>query len=404
MKRNFDNFLDSYFEYADDAFCPPHFHRWIGRSILAAAVERKVSLKQGKIYHVPNLYVMLVSHPAVGKSTAMEAGTDLIERLRVDHNPNFRIIPNQTNEPAFIDLMKIVERYQVTPTAVLPQSAGYFYASEASSSALQNTCGDFVATLTAFYDCPKWFRKKLKGEQHTVEIENGCMNLLAGATFDYLKNLVNETSVLGGFASRLLYIVSPERKVRDGKWETSTELDVTTSRRLVEDLSVINQLVGPMRPTPGFIKRFEVWQPEFDKYLISLNSPRLEAIMSRKGTHLIKMSMIHSIAESNSLIVTEEHFDRALADVENATKDNPSIIASAAMADKMSQSGVNQVIGQTLKKSGGELPLSVLKSLVMGNGNNLEMVTKTLDYMQGANWIVVESGRVKLLVDPDRYL
>lgn len=399
MSRHFPDFLTAFEEYALDGFVPDRFYQWVGRSILAAAVERKVTLKQGRIYHTPNIFVMLVAHPAVGKSTAIDAGVDLIERMRQDFNPNFKIIPNQATEPGLIDLMKITERVQISPTAVMPHSSGYFYASEASASALQNTCGDFVAAMTAFYDCPKWFRKKLKGEKETTEIENSCMNLLAGATFNYLKTLVNEQSVLGGFASRLIYVVSPERKVREARWGAGREYDTNMARKLVEDLAEINKLIGPMKPTPGFIARWEDFQPKFDRFLIDLDSEKHEAIMSRKGTNLLKLCMILSISESNNLTVTEHHFDRALEIIEDAYKDNPMIIAAAAMADKNSQTGINEVFFHHLKKNGGRMPKKSLMGAVLANGNEPDKTNKTFEQMLSSNWITfdISTGMVDLI-------
>jgi len=406
VARNFPDFLDAYFEYARDGFVPDRFHQWVGKSIVAAALERKVSLPQGRIHHMPNIYVMLVSHPGVGKSTAMDAGMDLVEGLRKEFNPNFKIIPNQATEPALIDLMKITERVPISPTVLYPHSSAYFTASEASASALQNTCGDFVAALTAFYDCPKWFRKKLKGEPEPTEIENSCMNLLAGATFNYLKTLVNEQSVLGGFASRLIYVTESTRQVREIKWGETRELDSRMGRKLLEDLAEINRLVGPMKPSPGWISLFEAWQPQFDQYLIDLKSERLEAIMSRKGTNLIKLSMLYSISESNSLRVEERHFEKALATIEDAYKDNPSIIAAAAMADRNSQNGTNQMIAQTIKKAGGTIPLQILRMQTLGSGVAVANLKETIEYMTNSGWLSHDTatGQVKLLIDPDRYL
>lgn len=406
MARNFPSFLDAYFNYARDSFCPDLFHRWIGFSILAAALERKVSVKQGMIHHVPNIYVMLVSHPAVGKSTAIERGTDLLEDMRKEHNTNFRIIPNQVTEPALLDLMKIIEWYSLDPVGrvQLPHSSGFFYASEASASALQNTCGDFVATMTAFYDCPKFFRKKLKGEQFPVEIQNACMNLLAGSTFDYLKNLVNEQSVMGGFASRLLYIISKDRVVRETKWNAQIKEDTETRRKLVEDLAAVNKLSGPFRVTRGFEERFEAWQPEFDRYLIELNSPKMESIMSRKGTNLIKVAMLFSVSEGHFPELNEYHFDRAVEAIDEATKDNAFILSQAMMADKTSQAGMSQAIMRLLIKNGGTLKMKSLKMLALSHGGMISAFKETVDYMIGADLISLNGDNVKLLVDPDRYL
>lgn len=406
MARNFPDFLSAYRDYSLDGFVPDRFHEWVGRSIVASALERKVTLKQGRIHHCPNIYVMLVSHPGSGKSTAIEAGTDLIEAVKKEYNPGLKIIPNQVTEAALIDLMKITERIALTPTVLYPHSSAYFYASEASASALQNTCGDFVAAMTAFYDCPKWFRKKLKGEQFPTEIENSCMNLLAGATFNYLKTLVNEQSVLGGFASRLIYVVETERQVRRTKWGSSREFDSSLGRKLVEDLAQINTLVGPMTPTPGFMARFEEWQPQFDEFLIALKSERMESIMSRKGTNLIKLAMILSVSEGNSLSVTEKHFDRALAEIEDCYKDNSEIIIQAALANKSSQDGVNHLIIETLKKNNGEMDHIALKQVVYSRGNDIAKVKETVEALLEARVLSLDatSGRIKLLVNAHTYL
>jgi len=408
MARNFPCFLTAYSEYARDGFVPDRFHEWVGRSILAAALERKVTLKQGRVYHCPNIYVMLVSHPAVGKSTAIDAGCDLIEKLRKDHKPHFRIIPNQATEPALIDMMKIIEKYPlpVDPNILLSQSAGFFYASEASASALQNTCGDFVAAMTAFYDCPRYFRKKTKGEKDETVIENSCMNMLAGSTFNYLKTLVNEQSVLGGFASRLIYVVESERTVKHTKWGESRDFNSDMGRKLVADLAEINKLVGPMRPTQGFTECWEAWKPEFDQFIIDLSSERRESINSRKGTNLLKLSMILSVSESDDLVLTEKHFEQALGIIEDVYKDTASILTAAALADKTSQAGVTQLVGQTLKKNGGSLPMKTLKNLCLGNGNDLQMISHTIDFMLGSGAIQLDpvNGRVLIVVDPDTYL
>lgn len=404
MARNFPCFLTAFEQYAKDGFFPDRFYEWIGRSILAAAVERKITLNQGRIHYVPNLYVLLVSHPGGGKTTAINSGVDLIEEIQAQHNPDLNIIHEQTTEPAFIESMKIEQRLQTGPTSFeYAHSSGFFYASEASASALQNVCGNFTAALTLMYDCPKVFRKKIKGEKHETKIKNACMNVLAGTTFDFLKTMVNETSAMGGFASRLIYVVETERKVRKSKWGASQELDSTLGRKLVEDLVQIHKLYGPMVPTKGFTARYEEWSPKFDQEQINLNSPALEAINARKNNSLIKLSMLLSISESNALIVTEEHFDRALTIIEDVYKDTPQILIMAAMANKQSQSGANQVIMQTLKKNGGEMTLSALKGAVLSNGNPVDLILRTIDYMMGSGIIAYDASTlsVKLLIEPN---
>lgn len=413
MSRNFPSFLDAYLEYADDSFCPRDFHLWTGLSIIAAALERKVWMEQdlgyASIMHYPNIYALLVSHPGVGKSTAMDRGVDLLEQLKEYINPDFKIVPNQATEPALIDLMKLRGEIRIGST-IFFHSSGFFYASEASASALQNLYGDFNATLTAFYDCPKWFRKKTKGEREMVELPNVCFNLLAGCTFDYLKKLVNEESVMGGLASRFIYVISKERKVRQSRWHQGKivpKLGETTMReRLIEDLDKINKLVGRVTPTPEFIARWEKEQPEFDQFLIDLDSPRMESLYARRFTNLMKVCILLCVSEGDSLVLTEDHWVRAKRLIEDVTKDNAFVVSSAMMADKTSQSGTNQTLGQLVKKAGGTIETAQLKQLAFMNGNPVALINETLEYMVNAGLLAYVDGaeRIKLLVDPDSYL
>lgn len=390
--RNFPNFLSAYFDYANDNFCPPQFHMWTGISLLAAILERKVSLQQGKIHHFPNMYVMLVSHPGVGKSTAMDVGMDLLETLKEHPEGNkFRIIPTQITEPGLIDMMKIINSFPIAGGKIMMRhSSGFFYASEASASALQNTCGDFVSAMTQFYDCPKFFRKKLKMEQQATELVNVSMNMLAGSTFNYLRELVNERSVMGGFASRLNYIISDERKIREAKWNQDQKVDEITRNRLIEDMLHIHKLSGPMKPTEGFIKCFEEWQPKFDKQMIELKSERLESINARNGTKLIKLAMVLSISESDKLVVTEKHFEMARQMIENTSSDHAFVLAQAVMADKESQSGLVQVVLRNIE-NGHITCLKEITSFCLKSGFRHDMIEGSIKSMLTSKMIAVNA-------------
>jgi hypothetical protein len=403
--RNLPNFLDSYVEYANDDFCPKNFHLWTGISIVAAALERKVWTAQSMTTHYPNIYTLLVSHPGMGKSTAILRGTDLLEDLRIHKNPEFKIIPNQITEPALLDAMNIRAGIQIGNTTIF-HSSGFFYASEASASALQNLHGNFNSTITELYDCPRIFRKKLKMDAQPTEIPNACFNILAGSTFDYLKTLVNEQSVMGGLASRFIYVICKDRIVRQSKWDQVSTVDVGLKKKLIDDLGIINKLVGKFQPTKAFIAAWEAFQPEFDRTLIALDSARMESILARKSTNVMKVCMILSAAESDNLILDTRHWDKAMQIVDDVTKDNAFILSSAMIADRDSQSGMTQLIGQTIKKYGGEMSMKELKTKVTMNGSDVDSFNKTFQFMLGADLISMEStgSRVKVFIDQDKYL
>lgn len=398
MKRNFSNFIDGYFEYACDDFCPTPFHVWTGVSIIAGALERKVWIAPTLEPLYPNMYILLVSYPQVGKSTALLRGMKFLEGLKNTHNHEFKIIPEQITEAALIDSMKVLNAFQLGPT-VVQYSSGFWYASEASSSAMKNEHGDFNATLTRFYDCPDVFRKKIKGEPHPTEIPYISFNVLAGTTFDFLKTIINEQSVLGGLASRFIYVVSKEQKVRKPKWGTVQQKNDQMRKALLDDLIKIHSLKGKFSATPEFVKLWEEIHPEFDRHMFEL-SPKLRSLASRKLTNITKMCMILSAAEGDSMVLTEEHWHRAVKMIDAVTKDNAFILSSAAMANADAQSGINQIIMQTLKGSGGSMPGAKLRLAVSNRGVDAMRVEPSLKSLQESGQIRL-GARVELLVDPD---
>lgn len=407
MARKFPNWLKAYESYARDNYCPAAFHRWTGLTVLAAALERKVWCVNGKIIFYPNIFTMLVTYAGVGKSTALDRGTDLLERIKEEFNPNIKLIAEQITEPGLVKDMEERQEIMLSETKHLFHSSGFFFASEASASALQNTHGTFTATITRFYDCPRVFRKVTKGEhEKPTEIYNVCFSMLAGATFDYLKTLVNESSVMGGFASRIIYVISKDREIRTPSWGDSAIDDTATQQALFEDLCEIHKLQGGFTATREFREAWVKFQPESDRRLIAMNSPRLESLAARISTNTMKVAMLLCVAESNDMILEARHWDEAMQLIEDVSKNYSFILSQGAMGDKMSQTGVTQAIGQTLKRNGGKLPMNILKSIVLANGNRVEEITKTMDFMYGAGWLKLDSmtGLVELLVDPDRYL
>lgn len=361
-------------------------------------------MTNGKVTYFPNLFIFLVTYAGVGKSTALVRGMELLERLKDEVNGDFNLIDEQVTEAAFIKLMSTTQGVQVG-NQIMQHSSGYFYASEASSSALQNTHGNFVSTITGFYDCPKIFRKTTM-KDGSLAFGNVCFGMLAGATFDYLKTLVNESSVMGGFASRIIYVVNKERLIRTPKWGASMRTDAATRDALFEDLKHIHRLHGSFKPTPSFISAWEAFQPESDKTLAELNSPRLESLYARRSNHVMKLAMLLSISESDSLILEAKHWDAALELVDAAMKDSAFVLSQGAIADRQSQLGVTQMLGQMVKGNQGRMNIKHLRAKALASGCPIDSVTRTLDFMLGCGWLELNASTqdVRLLVDPDRYL
>jgi len=403
--RNFDNFLSSYMDYAVDGFCPDEFHFWTGVSVIAGALERKVWTNvtaQWTLY--PNLYVLLISNPAIGKSSAGNKG--VVELLR--EVPTVNILPTQLTEARMVELMNEGSRTFDHKGKTLIQSPGYFYASEASNSLkVIPGGGDIKSMFTDWYDCGKfWDKGTVKNKE--LRIKNVCFNLLAGCTFQFLSELIPEKEILGGFASRMLYVVHDTKFIRKPVWGESTSGSEEVRRKLLQDLTEINSLSGPFSVSDEFKAAYEEWFPKFDEHRQGLKSEKMQAFLGRTHVNIIKLSMVLSVARNWKMELTLEDWKRAKELIMNLQKKLPKILNLAGM-ESNSQKGINMCVIKELAESENEtMEIGYLRRRVLLNGFRPQDIDNTLSYMHGNKIIKLIAGRgnsfYQLAVKPEDYL
>lgn len=406
MSRHFPDFLSSYMEYAVDGFCPDKFHFWTGISIVAGALERKVWIpfeNDRKIF--PNLYVMLVSHPGIGKSSAGNRGVMNILRKISSEQGEVNMLPAQITEARLVEVMSRWKKFYIG-TKETTQSSGYFYASEASNSLKEIMGGgDIMACLTEFYDCAdKWEKGTVKSGE--ITISNLCLNMLAGCTFDYLRQLIPARNIMGGYASRNLFIVQDERFVRSPKWNEANHDNGVMKQKLINDLSRIYTLTGAFQATPEFQAAYEKWFPEHDSYVQGLTNEKIQALLARKQTNVLKLSMIMSVIESDSMKLELPHWERALALITELEKDLPRIISASTEKDSQ-QEGTNLIV-HTLAQHAGQWGAGRLKRKMLFSGIQPIRIDSILEYMvkNGVLELIRHGAGLdyKLLVNPKDYL
>lgn len=343
-KRNFPDFLSAWEEYAEDGFTPPQFNTWAGLSILAGALERRVWLPWNDTFsYYPNIYVLLVSKPGAGKSVSLNKAVDLLTEVNA-RKPVLNIMPSQVTEAKFIELMGHGRSFDYRDpvkdkTETIFQNAGYYFASEASNS-LRNIFGEFIACLTDFYDCPPNWSRATKKDGKPIRLRNVCMNILAGSTFDYLGKLINDENVQGGFASRILYIVHKDKTVRNQPFQmglNDVDRDVRHHYReaLMHDLGMITRLIGPMYADAEFGAAWEKWYPVFEAQRQNHESEKLQSILARTNTNVLKVAMLLCASESDDRQLKLKHFEKALALVSGVNSHIPEIF----MESKAAQGG-----------------------------------------------------------------
>lgn len=404
MSRNFPDFLTAYLEYAADSFCPEKFHYWTGISVLAGALERKVWVVRQNFNLYPNLYILLLSFPGMGKSSAGNIGVnEFLSQLESDAG-KISLLGTQQSQAAFIQQMQYFKEFYVGKKQHT-HASHFFYASE-GSNALNEIAGggSIISTLTDFYDCPPFWKKVLMKVE--TPIHNACCNLLACATFSFLEQLVPRKEAEGGFASRLLYVVQDEVVIREPKW-AHEKRDKDMKEKLLSDLRQIYLLSGPFTPSAAFIAHYEEWFPKQDAYTQGLKSERMQRFLARKHTNVLKLAMICSVSEGDSMTLELRHWERAMELMNEVEAKLPRVVNHSI--NKESQHGINYTIMKTLETSGGiQEHNSLLRALIQG-GADTARFEFVLSQMAACHLISVEFGtggrrRYKLLADPNDYL
>ena len=404
MSRNFENFVDAYFDYTKDGYVPDKFHFWCALSTVAAAMERKCWLPwAGKFMTYPNLYMLLIAQPGVGKSTALRFARELLQDIK---EPPISIAPEQSTAASFIEILSKAQSFEGNGKIHL-HSSTYLSFSEASNSALQNIYGDYVACLTDFYDCPAIWKKSTVGKGE-MRLGNICVNMVAGCTFDYLSKLVTKDNIMGGFASRLFYIAQTERVERKAKFLGGEERKIETNKedpyrvKLLEDLSQIHKMRGPFRAEDGFGEMWEDWFNKNDAERQALQSETMQSILARKNINTLKVCMLLSAAESPDRIIKIKHWERALELTDAIDATIVDTFSKSKAQNTKEQSGINALIFRQVQKQ--HTNVEELKRVLLLEGVNPNESEITVQKMLLNGVIKDVGGHLKLGVNPDNYL
>lgn len=381
--RNFPDFIAAYTDYMDNGFAPRTFHNWTAISLVAASMERKCYIPWGSTAFYPNLFILLVSQPGMGKSSAIMPGFNLIRDMNRQHKCGLKILPNQITEAKLIEIMRHPASYMNGITRF--HCSGYFVCSEASSG-LRDLYGNFINTITSFYDCdPHWEKATVGMGDETYKLVNVCFNVLAGCTNDYLGRLVTHENLEGGFASRCTYITHDETVRRSSKWQNrgTPQQDPKIRPMLMEDLASIQKMCGSFEAELAFADRWDNWWPEQDYERQKLDSAELQTIRARQADLFIKLCMVKCAAESGDMILKLSHWDWAMEMTESVTKDLEKILMKTQAKQVNTQKGVLAAIKSSLLR--GPKKKSDLVRHVLQMGYDSRSINLTLQNYQIQN-------------------
>lgn len=312
-----EDWLTTYLRYNDEHEAPESLHKWTGLCVLSAAVRRQVyiELQFGATKRVyPNIYVIIVAESAkVRKSAAMDAGRDLLfealpsTRIMRDSMTSQGLIKSMNHKVQVVDEGKIKEIMRSDVAIFADEVANLFSYDKLRAAQM-------VILLTRSYECPSVY-DHTTARDSTIRLHNLYPVLLGGTDPSNLKVLPPEA--VGGLTGRLIWIIENQKRLVNSGWKRNQHhaTQQTLIREcLMRDLQRIAKLHGEMHVKPEAMDMYDKWYEELSKR--DTRDPESDAFYHRCHTTALRLSILLSISESDSMVVTSQHMIEAIRLIE----------------------------------------------------------------------------------------
>jgi len=276
--------------------------------MIASCLNRKVWIGDvGEIFRLyPNLYIICVADPGVGKSLPASAASRLLSTLtetRLDKKSKQYYVVKLINlGPDAITFEKLVLRAHAASEVVKDVNGKYYHHSSTTfclADEMEMLFTDnnkrVVTFLNQGWDCRDYQGDTIKHGE--VVIKNVCINFLGCCVPETIQDLMMEKTIKKGFTARALFLYDNK------KYQTVTKIETTKAQE--EEGKIIQRHLRRLATlAPSEVKYtaeayawLDNWtHKKLDKF--HNEHPKLKDYYGRRQAHLIKLAMNVHYSES----------------------------------------------------------------------------------------------------------
>lgn len=336
MSRNHEDWVKAYMQYAAHSEAPDLFHFWTGIATVAGALRRNVWIDQGYFQWTANFYIILVAPPGiVSKSTTAGIGMKLLRQLGDIH-----FGPEAVTWQSLVQSMADAREQVLMPHDDLYHTMSCITISSSELGTFLNPRDrDMVNVLTRLWDGQVEVFEKGTKTQGNDEIQNPWINIIGCTTPSWIIDNIPPAMVGGGLMSRCIFVYAKDKRQLIAYPEDHIPDNFKKMEEdLVHDLELIGMLRGPM----SLAKEAKEWgvgwyQTHYDRIQNEKSIDAVQGYLARKQTHIHKLAMIISAAQSDEKIITLEHLQTAeqiLTSVEPTMEYILSLVSNSHEAQK----------------------------------------------------------------------
>ena len=307
--RHLPDWIEAWMEFTENTETHDTFRLWTAISVIASAMQRKCYVDWGtSLLFYPNLYIVLVGPSGCHKGTAMGPGLDILEDLG-----KVKIAAQATSLQALIRRLKETNyQDQDTVTGKMQFHSSMTIYSKEFAVFLGFHNRELMSSLCDWYDCEKkWAYETIARKRE--EVIGVWVNLFGATTPELIQSSLPLDAIGGGLTSRIVYVVegATEKMVI---MPMQTEKETKLREFLLHDLDKISCMSGQFRYTDAFLegwtdfRMYDRANPPFVDY-------RFGGYMSRRPTHIMKLSMVMSASRGDrdvDLVLTGDDLSRAI--------------------------------------------------------------------------------------------
>jgi len=300
------DFVDSFCEAAKNLISPAIFSKWGAIAAVAGALERKVWVYTMNDNLYPNMYVILVSDPGLGKGVITWRIREMWQKLD-DHF----VASSSVTKAAMMDELAEANRRWITNDLHNPVEHfnSLLICSNELGVLLPSYDNEFMNALQDLWDCKDYSEKRRHRRSDPITIKKVQLNMLAACTPSYLMHMMPEGAWDQGFISRTILVFSGEYR----KKSLFADYGGNSAERefLQDQIASIANVYGEIKFTEKSAELTDNFHMEISER-IKPTHPKLRAYTMRRSTHLLKLSMVASMSRSNEKIIQPEDYHRAL--------------------------------------------------------------------------------------------
>jgi hypothetical protein len=294
------SWIELFVEQTAETASPDIFRKWAGIAAIAGAMERKIWVVSRGTALFPNLYVMLIGPPGVGKSIILARINQLWGFLQEHHKGS-----SSLTRASFIDELDGAKRKQLFGPGPYEDYNSLTAAISEMGVLLPAYEHAFMSTLTDIYDGTPYSEKR-RTKELSITIAKPFFNLVCGSTPSYLGKFMPEGAWDQGFISRNIMVYCGISEPRN-PFESPAKIELTG---LIKDLRLIGDQRGELIFSKEASTALVAWvlsggPPTPDH-------PRLASYIPRRTAHLLKLCMVCAVAWGASQVIEIQHYQEAL--------------------------------------------------------------------------------------------